>query len=132
MAQSAIQRLFPRTLLNHGSLRRFRLPLLSGGSSQIQRGHGVLSTSERQPGKAWTDPRLPCRLTNTSARQHCNLIFILRCKGDNARASHLGRSFPAVLPDQLRAAPTVCCRRSVKCGYARYSHLLFSGLTVPS
>ena len=50
-------------------------------------------------------PGTICRLTNTSARQHCNSIFILLCKRDNAWASHLGRSYPTVLPDQYRATP---------------------------
>lgn len=52
-------------------------------------------------------PGSPWRLANTSARQHCILIFILRCKGDNAWASHLGHSFPTVLPDQYRATPAI-------------------------
>lgn len=38
--QLLLSGLFPRTLFNHSSFRRRRLPLLSGGVSQLQRRYG--------------------------------------------------------------------------------------------
>ena len=65
---------FPTThVLNHSSSRRRRHPLLSGGTSQLQQGHTVLSTSEDERVRQ-TVPGRPVDFPTLARRHHTQYL----------------------------------------------------------
>lgn len=60
-------------VLNHSSLRRRRHPLLSGGASQLQQGHTVLSTSEDERVRQ-TVPERPADFSTLAQRHHTQYL----------------------------------------------------------